>query len=65
MVSVIGEQKVEVVMFESEGEEGLTEVYKPPGVRQCSLLVLTPQEPVNLVKTEVDLESDLDRSVHW
>ena len=32
MVSGIREQKVAVVMFEREGEEGLTEVYKPPGV---------------------------------
>ena len=54
-------------MFESEGEEGLTEVYKHPGVQQHSLPVLTwiPQEPVNLGQdVEVDLESDLDRSVH-
>lgn len=50
-----------VDMSESEGEVGLAEVYKPLGERQRSLPCLTPQEPVNLVKPEVDLESDLDR----
>ena len=48
MVSRGGQQKTAVVMVENEGEEGLTEVYKPPGVRRRSLSVLTPQEPVNL-----------------
>ena len=64
MVSGVGQQRVVVDMFGNEDEEGLTDVYKPLRERQRSLPVLTPQEPVNLVKMEVDLESDLDRSVH-
>ena len=51
-----------VDMFGSEGEAGLAGVYKPLGERRRSLPFLTPQEPVNLVKLEVDLVgSDLDR----
>ena len=66
MASGVGQQRAVMVMFENEREEGLKEVYKPLGERQRSLPVLMhdAQEPVNLVKTEVDLESDLDRSAH-
>ena len=61
MASGVGQQRVVVDMFEDEDEEGLTEVYKPLRKRQRSLPTLKPQQPVNLAKTEVDLESDLDR----
>ena len=60
-ISGVEQREAVVDMFGSESEEGLAGVYKPLGERRRSLPFLTLQEPVNLVKPEVDLGSDLDR----